>query len=890
MKSMPESMPEKSSQSREIIKTPEQKLVELLAGLSDSEEVKRIREAFVAGKEGKAEDLVRMTLQTKSPEMVRRLREAFAAGKEKVEERTTAKAEKGGAEEAARVRVVPEPVAPAAAGKGWEAKRRAGEIKPEERAEIFKTFKKESRGLNLGREITKEDIAALFRHLGSKRFWGTTLFEMASGAGVGFLARNIANSIGILTGGTGYLVSVPAGTVAGALAGGVTAWLRERHREISRDEIVEKARSAEGERKEKFDAYLKLVELAEVNPDSVEIREEQKRFYQELRKEFGTRKKQIVIGAAKGAFFGAVGGTVATWIFNQFGAGGGGRTAENLAEARKAAKAAGGEALRQQLEQAATSAPGIEYAKVVNAGLEGLDARDFTALTRKGEGATHLARKLLSDYISQHQALGDKKFSFSKAQLVYAEDWLQKYIFTNEGITPRLGESFKFKGEVIRDALVEARGLSPAEIENLNKNWVGKISEKTWGHILNYKNVYNAGNDFTAEIFGEAQRKSAAAGKRAAEELGRAAARPPSPAATAAAGSWFKASLWGLGLAGTGLAAAAAYRFREPLKRAGRDLTTAGKEFGKFAWEMKPSLPSLPPFRLPSFRKGEAAKPPEAAETKIKEPSPVVDIEAQRLAEEAAQREEAVRAEAARTETERVEHEKKLAADQLRTLLREGGVNVEPEDNFHYEIPSKESIAARKGPSMNFDNYPDFRQYLEGLTPEERVIAERFETTIGQGENEKKYPTIGIWASPSFWNKLKASPKLHERLTELEKKALKGLLADEYRGLPEKEDPEVAIMLLMEDLRRRFKATPFYFHRNPEIPAEEDVEALHKLSRVLERIPKQDLPDMRYGFMIGKRGIYNDRLLGKIIEVDPTLSEEEIRLYIIQAAEKLKSL
>ncbi len=769
-------------------------------------------------------------------------------------------------------------------------------------------------------KISRKDVLDLLGQLKTKRFWGTTAFELVSGGAAGYLARNIANSIGVLTGGAGYLISVPAGMAAGALSGGLTTYLRERHREISRDEMVEKARTAEGGLKEKLDSYLNIV-AAEEQRELMEIGGKKDRLYQELRGSFGVRGREIRRGIYKGALFGAVGGFVGTWLTNHFfsGTGGGGKAAENLAEAKKAAQAAGGEAMRQQIEQAGIDASGKAYENAIKTGVASLDAKSFNVFVKRGEGATHLARNLIHDYIVEQRALLGNKFALlDKAQLVYAEDYLRRFAFEGQAIEP--SKMVKVVGQNIAGVIAEARGLTAAEIANLNKNWVGKIGKGAWKAMLDYGEPHFKGNNFSQEILERAKSVSAAAGKIAGEDMGRTLAAPqPSPAATEAAESFFTASRlkWGLGAVGTGLALGTALRFRETIASGavgtGRAIARGARKVGSAVTEYRRGLGEG---RREARQKRQEAREakrqkPEADETsarrmadaldvlrrlqeradeKREEPGPVVDVEQRRRDDEAAQRAETDRLEAQRTAKEREEHEKKLAADPVHNLFKKFGQTIEPRDGLQYRAPSKEALEAGGGNVLDFDNYPDFCKFLRSLTPKQIADAEGWTMTFFEGTKyERKVPALGILANQGLWDKLEANPELKKGFYEMYPKIRNGLLADEYRGLPEKEDPAYAIEPLMDELKAKFKGESFSFYRrsDSEIPLEEEVEGLRKLSRALGSLKREELAGTYYHFMMGRGGLRTGPLGRQILEIDPSFSEQEMREYVLSMQPKI---
>lgn len=896
-----------------------------MSGLSNPEEVKRIREAFVAGKEGKAGDLVRMTLQTRSPETVRRLRGAFSAGKEKAGGETAAKVETP--EKPSKVVDVLKPAerealdeataALKAETHGWGDRMREFKIPG---AETLKKFS------------TKE----LVEKLGGKKIFGRPALDLLVSAGTGAGVRTTFRyGLGALTGGWGYVLGSAMGAVSGALVDGALS----HHREIERqkglkdeefERFLQEARGKNEKLAGKIDLYLDYERIKNEAPEA--ISEDRQKIREFLENKFARIAYRN--GAIRGAMIGAIGGFagafLSDWVTTKLGWKIPG--AENLAEARKAAKSAGGEALRQQIEAAATEASGKAYENAIKAGVMTLDAESFSVLAERGDGATHIARRLIHDYIVERQALLGKNFVLpDKAELVYAEDYLRRELF--KGVAPERHKMYQATGQKIAEALGNAYGLTGEETANLNKNWViwnkstGRgIRADTWKAMLDYKMLNFQGNNFSKEILEKAKSGAASAAKRAGAEAAKALATPPSsPAASEAAESWFKTSWlkWGLGAAGGALALGAGLKYHEAIAsgagrmgrsfarstgRAGKDVAIIGRELGEFGREMTQPLRGLAQIGSPiakglreslrrsAEKRGESLR--KIAEARVaretdEEQGPAVDVEAQRLEAEKAQIAEAARLEAARTEKERVEHEKKLAADPVRKLFQEFGQTVKPGD-FEYKVPSKEALEAGSGKVLSFDNYPDFCEYVRSLSHKQRVEAESWKVTMAKGTKlETSGPALAIWANKNFNDKHKANPELERRYNEMYPKIIKGLLADEYRSLPEKEDPQYAIEPLMDELKAKFKGESFSFYRrsDSEIPLEEEVEGLRKLSRALERVRIQGAWSRHlFGFMIGKRGVNIDSYGNLLIEIDPSLSEEELGRYILTALPKVDEL
>lgn len=395
----------------------------------------------------------------------------------------------------------------------------------------------------------------------------------AGGAGAG-AARATRYGLGVMTGGAGYPIAMAGGAVSGAVAQGIRTYVSERKREISPDELIEKVRALEKKDlrihpnlNAKLNRYLELTDKEEISEElSGELTKEKNDLYRELKREFGVRWEQIGRGVLRGALIGAVGGVVGNALINYFGLVR--ETAEHASAALKGASGAAkdeavGEALRQKMQMAATEAHAKTFEKAIAAGVEGLKEKDFTEVAQKGEGLTHIARKLIADYLTQREALGLADPKMEPGQLVYAEDLLRKTVLGGDSVV-KIGDNFKLKGDRIWDVLLKAKELNQEQIENLRNKWVKGIGQKAWEH----SSVFNPDNDFAKEILEQAKEQAAEAAKTEAAKLGEQAAGEAIRQAggeigaktSQAAQSWFsgKVIAWGLlggaGAAGLGLA------------------------------------------------------------------------------------------------------------------------------------------------------------------------------------------------------------------------------------------------------------------------------------------------------------------------------------------------
>ncbi len=92
----------------------------------------------------------------------------------------------------------------------------------------------------------------------------------------------------------------------------------------------------------------------------------------------------------------------------------------------------------------------------------------YTKVVQKGEGLTHIARRVISDYLVENEV------EISAEQRIYMEDYIQRRISLNEEDGERIdrwlevGEEVEVSSELVEEALQKALQLTPQEIENLH--------------------------------------------------------------------------------------------------------------------------------------------------------------------------------------------------------------------------------------------------------------------------------------------------------------------------------------------------------------------------------------------------------------------------------------
>lgn len=646
--------------------------------------------------------------------------------------------------------------------------------------------------------------ADVMKALSAKEFWGRVagkVFVGSSGAVAGRITRY---GLGAVTGGAGYAIAMGGGAVGGAVVKGLEVYIRERKREVSRDEFVEKAfqyrekdekvdrdldasvKAEEdergqiitvrqrtererkiGEMRSCLDRYLELTKTETPEGSSDETDEQKKEkddLYRELKREVGVRWGEVLRGARNGAIVGAIGGAAGEGLMHLLGlretaqaASAATETAKNVA--RTAKDETVNQALCNKMSEAAREAGGKTYEKAIEQSLQKLTDQDFIGLIGKGEVATHAARRMIHDYITQELALG-KNYVPGKAQLVYTEDYLSKVLEKNRNLV--IANGFRIKGVHIKLALslagVDQEGvklLTDDQIANLNKNWVGKISKNIWDKILDYSGVSNSQNNFAGEMInvakqqaekamnGEVARCAEAAANEANRQIQDAIGRG---VVRTAAQNWLMGNLVvgaiALGTAGASLGTRFALNKKKPKE----------EEDGNAAFERKREG-----FKQEHERKQEEEKKLQRELAALGVPK---EFRSRSIKEERA----------------------KLEFDPLMRILRSKGIRVE-KGNIEYTVPNVEDMKKEQAISIRtitFTSYTDYRAYLERRTAEERRWVSR--TCYADGSRKGK-PMMNIWKK--FGENIPEDVKVE--VNNLEDKAREGLLADEFRGKREVE-------------------------------------------------------------------------------------------------------
>ncbi len=85
----------------------------------------------------------------------------------------------------------------------------------------------------------------------------------------------------------------------------------------------------------------------------------------------------------------------------------------------------------------------------------------ITIKVAKGNGATHLARYALKEYLK------DNPEDLKAEQKIYIEDYLQKHVSHSQIL--KVNDEISFSGDLIREAIDSAQKLTDSQINNLSK-------------------------------------------------------------------------------------------------------------------------------------------------------------------------------------------------------------------------------------------------------------------------------------------------------------------------------------------------------------------------------------------------------------------------------------
>lgn len=86
----------------------------------------------------------------------------------------------------------------------------------------------------------------------------------------------------------------------------------------------------------------------------------------------------------------------------------------------------------------------------------------FIESAAKGEGATHLARRALANYLEKNPDA-----SLTPEHKIYIEDYLRKKV--GNGASIHVGTSLEFSKNMIQEAITKSKNLNDRQLQNLHK-------------------------------------------------------------------------------------------------------------------------------------------------------------------------------------------------------------------------------------------------------------------------------------------------------------------------------------------------------------------------------------------------------------------------------------
>lgn len=86
----------------------------------------------------------------------------------------------------------------------------------------------------------------------------------------------------------------------------------------------------------------------------------------------------------------------------------------------------------------------------------------FIESAAKGEGATHLARRALANYLEKNPDA-----DLTPEHKIYIEDYLRKKV--GKGTSIRVGTSLEFSKDMIQEAITKSKTLNDKQLQNLHK-------------------------------------------------------------------------------------------------------------------------------------------------------------------------------------------------------------------------------------------------------------------------------------------------------------------------------------------------------------------------------------------------------------------------------------
>ncbi|MDO8537012.1 MAG: hypothetical protein Q7R94_02085 [bacterium] len=226
-------------------------------------------------------------------------------------------------------------------------------------------------------------------------------------------------------------------------------------------------------------------------------------------------------GAAVGALGGYLGGLMAGWISDHIHAGSDASQEAARLTGSRAPTAAMAEAIIK--ENGAKAEAAAEAAREALAKGHGnmLNAA-FSETAEKGDGATHIARKVIHEYIANQRHLNPEAFQgISVEQLVHAEDTLQRQLVESTKGVIEVGQHFEVQGSAIENVLGKSTSLTPEKIANIAKvlqEPTHHLSKQTVEHMTSFNAPVSATNNFHDLAVKQAQEATAQAVQKAATQ------------------------------------------------------------------------------------------------------------------------------------------------------------------------------------------------------------------------------------------------------------------------------------------------------------------------------------------------------------------------------------
>ncbi len=133
-------------------------------------------------------------------------------------------------------------------------------------------------------------------------------------------------------------------------------------------------------------------------------------------------------------------------------------------ESQEQAVAEGQEVVAIEGEESAQQVTGTETQKAVE--VQAPESKEtessFVETAVKGDGATHLARRALANYLEKNP-----DSELTKEHKIYIEDYLRKNVGSQGGV--HAGTTMEFSKDLIRNAIEQSKKLNEKQLQNLQK-------------------------------------------------------------------------------------------------------------------------------------------------------------------------------------------------------------------------------------------------------------------------------------------------------------------------------------------------------------------------------------------------------------------------------------